>query len=82
MKRIALVLALMLPAPAAFAWGAPPVPATVEAQIRSLLTQQGYEVRRIQVEDGLYEAYVVRDGHRAEVYLDSNLAIVRGAPQD
>lgn len=44
MKRIILALALSLPATASFASGGA-VSAEVEAQIRTLLTDQGYEVR-------------------------------------
>lgn len=34
------------------------------------------------MEDGLYEAYALRDGARFELYLDSDLNIVQGADSD
>ncbi|PWE30311.1 PepSY domain-containing protein [Pararhodobacter marinus] len=81
MKYLALAAALLLPATAALASGGA-VPAETEAQIRTLLTDQGYEVRSVQTEDGMYEAYALKDGQRFEIYLDSALNIVRGADSD
>ena len=46
-------------------------------QIQQKLTAEGYEVRKIKSEDGLYEAYAIKDGQKFEVYLDANLNIVR-----
>ena len=51
--------------------------ADVTQQITDLLTAQGYEVRRVATEDGLYEAYAVKDGHMYEIYLNAALEIVR-----
>lgn len=48
-----------------------------QAQIRTILEAEGYEVRSIQTEDGMYEAYTTRDGQRFEIYLDASFAIVR-----
>lgn len=53
------------------------IPAETEAQIRTHLTEQGYEVRKIKSEDGLYEAYVLKDGQKMEIYLDAQMNIVR-----
>ncbi|WP_170588276.1 PepSY domain-containing protein [Ruegeria arenilitoris] len=41
-----------------------------EAEVRTALTELGYDVRKIEMEDGEIEAYVVKDGHMAEVYVD------------
>ncbi|MBU3258451.1 PepSY domain-containing protein [Roseovarius sp. PS-C2] len=46
-------------------------------QIETLLTEQGYDVRKIEMDDGLYEAYALKDGARYEIYLDSNLTVVK-----
>jgi hypothetical protein len=46
-------------------------------QIKSQLTEQGYEVRKIETEDGMYEAYALKDGARYEIYLDKELNIVK-----
>ncbi|MDU8943374.1 PepSY domain-containing protein [Ovoidimarina sediminis] len=46
------------------------------AQIRTLLTEQGYEVGKIKIEDGKYEAYAKKDGHRYEVFMNAAFEIV------
>ena len=51
-------------------------PAKVE-QIKATLSEQGYDVRRVKTEDGMYEAYAMKDGQRMEIYLDDNLEIVK-----
>lgn len=71
-----LALALTLPAAAAFASDSAPS-AETQAKIRDLLTGQGYEVRKIESEDGQYEAYAVKDGKKYEVYLNGKLEVVR-----
>ncbi|SHJ24635.1 Peptidase propeptide and YPEB domain-containing protein [Palleronia salina] len=52
------------------------------AQIRQILAEQGYEVGKIKIEDGLYEAYARKDGHKYEVFLDADLAVVRTENDD
>lgn len=72
----AILLALALPAGMAAADDA--VDDATQAQVRTLLTEQGYsEVRKIQMEDGLIEAYAIKDGEMFEVFLDAELHIVR-----
>ena len=39
-------------------------------QVDKLLTEQGYKVRKVQVEDSCLEAYATKDGKRFEIYLD------------
>ena len=51
-------------------------------KINSHLTEQGYDVRKIEREDGLYEAYAVKDGDRYEIYLDSTLEVVKTERDD
>jgi len=46
-------------------------------KIRQMLTEEGYEVGKVKLEDGLYEAYARKDGHKYEVFLDANFAHVR-----
>ena len=41
-----------------------------EKEITSLLQNQGYEVREIEQEDDLLEAYAMKDGVRFEIYVD------------
>ena len=45
-------------------------------QIRQVLTDQGYEVAKIKIEDGMYEAYAKKDGKRYEVFLNGDFEIV------
>lgn len=80
MNRILLataVVAALLSAPA-FAEGTElPLDDATKAQITTLLTEQGYEVRKIQIEDGEYEAYAIKDGKKLEIFLDKDMKIVR-----
>ncbi|KIC29488.1 PepSY domain-containing protein [Leisingera sp. ANG-M6] len=69
-------LALALPAAAALASDGTPS-AETQAKIRDLLTGQGYEVRKIETEDGLYEAYALKDGKRYEFYLNDKIEVVK-----
>jgi len=54
-----------------------PVDAAKAEEIRATLVEQGYELRRVTTEDGLYEAYALKNGQRYEIYLDESLKIVR-----
>ncbi len=56
-------------------------PAKAE-EIKTMLTEQGYEVRRIKSEDGLYEAYAMKDGVKYELYINEKLEIVRSKQDD
>ena len=49
----------------------------VTQSIQTKLTAEGYEVGKIEFEDGLYEAYAKKDGQRFEVFLNAALEIVR-----
>lgn len=50
--------------------------------IKTQLTEQGYEVRKVEVEDGMYEAYAMKDGERYEIYLDADLNVVKSERDD
>ena len=52
------------------------------ARIRQMLTEQGYEVGKVKLEDGLYEAYARKDGQKYEVFLDADFALVRTEKDD
>ncbi|MBR9842870.1 MAG: PepSY domain-containing protein [Rhodobacteraceae bacterium] len=85
-KTLALCLALCIPA-AAFAssdddYGYARLTPEIKEQIRATLTEQGYEVRKIKMDDGYYEAYTLKDGARLEIYLDKDLNIVRSKIDD
>ncbi len=51
-------------------------------EIKAELTAQGYEVRKVEIEDGLYEAYALKDGQRFEIYLDADLNVVKTEADD
>lgn len=83
MKRIiALALAIAAGTAALASGSNPPVdPATAEA-ITARLTAEGYEVRKIEADDGLIEAYALKDGLRYEIYFDQTLEIVKSERDD
>ncbi len=71
MKTFALIAAMALAAPVlAMDLTGDTVLGTTEAEITARLTEMGYEVRKIEAEDGKIEAYVVKDGKMAEIYVD------------
>lgn len=83
LKTLAAPLAVTIAlSGAAFAAG--PVELTEEntAQIRLMLTAEGYEVAKIKIEDGMYEAYAKKDGHRYEVFLNGDFEIVKTEDDD
>jgi len=47
------------------------------SQIRQTLTDQGYEVAKIKIEDGMYEAYARKEGQRFELYLNADFDVVK-----
>lgn len=42
---------------------------TTMDQVQAKLKEMGYEIRKAEMEDGEIEAYVVKDGKMAEVYV-------------
>ncbi|MFD1343953.1 PepSY domain-containing protein [Litorisediminicola beolgyonensis] len=48
-----------------------------DSAIREKLTDEGYEVRKIEIEDGMIEVYALKDGGMFELYLDDQLEIVK-----
>lgn len=77
-SRLALTAMLLLPAAGVFASDSHHrLTAEVEQKIRTTLTEQGYDVRKIKREDRLFEAYALKDGKRLEIYLDADLNVIR-----
>lgn len=74
-RILALVLALAVGAAAAA--GSVILDPAKTDEITTALTAQGYEVRRVDVEDGLFEVSAIKDGKKLEVYLDAALNVVR-----
>lgn len=56
--------------------------AAVTERITTKLSADGYEVRKIKTEDGLYEAYALRNGDKFEIFMDADLNIVRTKSDD
>jgi hypothetical protein len=85
-QKLAIALtfaaAMALPASGVSASGNETVPAELAQKIRVKLTEQGYDVRKIKMEDGMYEAYVIKDGTREELYMNSDLEIVKQKSDD
>lgn len=80
MKKIALIafLALATPAMAIPALATPAlaedlsigaVLGTTMEEVQASLTEMGYEVRKVEMEDSKIEVYFVKDGEMGEVYV-------------
>jgi Cu/Ag efflux protein CusF len=74
-RILALALALALPV-SAFASSDAALTTERVTEITNKLTSEGYEVRKIDMEDGMIEAYVLKNGQRYELYLDAALNVV------
>lgn len=57
----------------ALASGDLPLNDEVKAKITAHLTDMGYEVSKIKIEDGLYEAYAKKDGVKMEIFMNEEL---------
>ena len=51
------------------------VDAATAEKVTEMMTGQGYEVRKIDTEDGMIEVYAVKEGKACEVYLKADLSI-------
>ena len=51
-------------------------------EITATLAAQGYEVRKVEAEDGELEAYVVKNGKRLEIYVDPASGAVTKVKED
>lgn len=79
MKMMMLIAAAALSAAAlaAPARADDEVDAATQERVTAQMTAEGYEVRKIEMEDGMIEVYAVKDGHAYELYLDSDLKVVK-----
>ncbi len=80
MKALLLATALLVPAGAVLASSG--LSEERQSEIRLNLTAQGYDVRKIDMEDGMIEVYALKDGARLELYLDDQLNIVKTKKED
>jgi hypothetical protein len=75
-KITALAISLLaLTAGAAFAEA--DLTPEMKTKIEDMLKAQGYDVGKIKVEDGNYEAYVKKDGEKMELILNDKLEIIK-----
>lgn len=78
LKKLAAPLAVAIVlAGAAQAAGSVELTDTNTNQIRLQLTADGYEVAKIKIEDGMYEAYAKKNGQRYEVFLNGDFEVVK-----
>lgn len=76
LKSAALLGFLLATAPMAMAEGGD-VDAATQAKLTELMTAQGYDVRKMDVEGGMIEVYAVKDGKTFQVFYDEKLALVK-----
>jgi hypothetical protein len=74
---LAVAATMLLPAVGAMASSEVTLTDETKAQITQSLTEQGYEVGKIKIEDGMYEAYAKKDGKKLEIYLNGDLEVVK-----
>lgn len=77
LAALAVVFATVLPALAE-----DEVDPALQEKLTAQLVAQGYDVRKIVMEDGKIEAYVVKDGETAELYFDETLTAIEGGEGD
>lgn len=76
-KIALLALGLTFLSPATTAFAEVVLTPEVEKNIKDALTAQGYDVGKIKIEDGMYEAYAKKDGNKYEVFMNEKLEIVK-----
>jgi hypothetical protein len=81
-RILALAIALSLPVSAFASSDSSALTPERKSEITTKLAAEGYEVRKIDMEDGMIEAYVLKDGQRLELYLDAALNVVRSKIDD
>ncbi|MCB2144794.1 MAG: PepSY domain-containing protein, partial [Rhodobacteraceae bacterium] len=73
MKKIILAAALALSGLSLPVHASSEIDTATQAKVTEQLTAQGYEVRRIDSEDGMIEVYAMKDGKKVELYLNEAL---------
>lgn len=81
-KFTAAAVLASLVAGAALPAAAAGVDAATQEQLRTKLTQEGYEVRKIGTEDGLIEVYAMKDGKKFELYFNDKLEQVKNGASE
>jgi hypothetical protein len=65
-----------------YAFASEDIDPALKDKVTKQMTDQGYDVRKIQMEDGMIEVYAVKDGKTAEIYLNDKLEIVKTNGED
>lgn len=76
-KFTAIALSSTLLAGVAFAEAKVVLNEENKMKIKEMLTEQGYEVGKIKIEDGMYEAYAKNDDGKFEIFLNGDFEIIR-----
>ena len=76
LKAATLTGMLFVAAPMAMAAGGT-VDAATQTKITEMMTAQGYDVRKMDMEGGMLEVYAVKDGKTFQVFYDAKLALVK-----
>ena len=74
-KALPLILACAVAGNAALASSR--VNETTYNEIATKMAAEGYDVRKIEIEDGEIEIYALKDGKRLEIYLNADLSVNR-----
>lgn len=53
------------------------VDAATKDKVTADLTAQGYDVRKMEMEDGMLEVYAIKDGKTLQLFLDKDLKVVK-----
>lgn len=53
-----------------------------QAKVKESVLAQGYELKRMEMEDGEIEVYATKDGVKYELYLDNSFNIIRTEQDD
>jgi hypothetical protein len=84
MNRLALaalaLAALAAPALAEVTVGA--VLGTDEPAIRAALVADGYDVRKVESEDGALEVYALKDGKKLEIHITAKTGVVERVKEE
>lgn len=51
-------------------------------EISSALKERGYQVRKVELEDGYLEAYALKNGERFEIYVDPTTGVLVKSKRD
>lgn len=77
-----LAAAALLASVASMSLASGTVAPEMQAAVTEKLTAEGYDVRAVQMEDGMIEVYAIKDGKKLELYLNDAFEIVKTKIED